>query len=92
MSMSMHVIGYQPADEQWKKMKAAWDACAAAGIDPPDEVIDFFDGENPGDSPGKEVDINNGVTGWQAEGRDGYEVDITALPPGVRFVRFYCSW
>lgn len=29
MGMSMHVVGYKPADEHWKKMKAAWDACAA---------------------------------------------------------------
>lgn len=57
MSMSMHVVGFSPADEHWKKMKSAWDACVAAGIDPPAEVSNFFDGEDPGDAPGKEVEI-----------------------------------
>ena len=91
--MSMHVVGYKPADDHWKKMKAAWDACAAANIRPPKEVDDFFDGEDPGDAPGKEVEINGrDAEKWEDKWREGYEVDITALPEGVRFVRFYCSW
>ena len=93
MGMSMHVVGYKPADEHWKKMKAAWDACAAADIEPPEAVSDFFDDEDPGDAPGKEVEIEGaGAKEWKDDMREGYEVDITALPEGVRFVRFYCSW
>ena len=91
--MSMHVIGYMPADEQWNKMKAAWDACTAAAVDPPKEVFAFFDYTPPGDAPGKEVKIDGvGAREWKDQSREGYEVDVTALPKGVRFVRFYCSW
>ena len=60
--MSMHVVGFKPADEQWKKMKAAWDACKTAGVDPPQTVTEYFDGNDPGDAPGMEVDIFS-VTG-----------------------------
>lgn len=93
MSMSMHVVGYKPADETWTKMKAAWDACCAAGVDSPKSVSAFFDGEYPGDAPGKDVDIIGlGAKPWNSGYSAGYEVDITALPEGVRFVRFYCAW
>lgn len=93
MGMSMHVVGFRPADEQWAKMKAAWDACVDAGTQPPKEVIDFFDGEHPGDAPGKEVNIRDkGAEDWRDDCREGFMVDIQALPPGVRYIRFYCSW
>ena len=92
MSMSMNVVGYMPADENWNKMKAAWQACTEAGVSPPDAVSDFFGGEDPGGMPGKEVWIQGaGVKKLEDENREGYEVDITALPEGVRFVRFYRS-
>ena len=93
MSMSMHVVGFKPADEQWKKMKAAWDACKSAGVDPPLEVHEYFDGDDPGDAPGIEVDILSKATRkWQDDSREGFDVDVSALPSGVRYIRFYCSW
>ncbi len=33
MSTDLYVVGYRPADEQWDTMKAAWEACEAAGND-----------------------------------------------------------
>lgn len=91
--MSMHVVGFMPADDHWRKMKAAWDACAAAGSEPPASVYDFFGGEAPGDAPGKEVEIQGeGAKEWRDNYREGFEVDVTALPQGVRFIRFYCSY
>jgi hypothetical protein len=93
MSMSMTVVGFRAADDRWRKMKAAWDACAAVGVAPPPEVGEFFGGEDPGDAQGMEVDIlDRGAKKWSDEYREGYEVDIQALPDGVRFLRFYCSW
>jgi len=93
MSMSMHVVGYMPADEQWIKMKSAWDACSAAGINPPDEVLDFFDESYPYDAPGKEVDLE-GISAkkWSNECSSGYEIDVELLPKNIRIMRFYCSW
>lgn len=94
MGMSMHVVGYRPADDEWKRKKAVWDACKAAGVNLPKEVDDFFDSSDPGDSPGMEVALmGKGAERWDGNSsREGFQVDVEALPPGVRYVRFYCSW
>ena len=92
MSMSTHVVGFKPADSKWKKMKAVWDACTAAGVDPPNEVEDFFDGIYPGDDPGMSVDIKSAVAEWSDEGCSGHEVDVTKLPKDVTVIRFFNSW
>jgi hypothetical protein len=90
MGMSTHVIGFRPADEQWRKMKAVWDGCEAAGVEVPFEVDRFFQGEAPGDKPGMEVDIKIALQQWDdGNYRSGFELDVTKLPEGVRFIRFY---
>jgi hypothetical protein len=92
MGADLHVVGFMPADEKWTKMKMAWDACKAAGIEPPKEVEDFFSGEYPGDKPGREVQL--GVLAckeWNNDYASGFEIDITLLPQGVRFIRAYLS-
>lgn len=74
-------------------MKAAWDACKASGLEPPDELQEFFDWRDPSDAPGVEITLEEPCAKeWKDEYREGYEVDITALPKGVRFIRFFCSW
>lgn len=88
--MSTHVTGFAPADEQWAKMKAAWDACIAADVPVPDEVVDFFGDEEP-DPAGVEVELplrewNGGLAGA------GYELDVSAIPSQVQVLRFYNSW
>ncbi len=92
MSMSTHVVGFRPADEKWKKMKAVWDACKMAGTEVPNTVIQFFGGEAPGDKPGMEVKLDRAVIEWNDDYRQGYEVDLTKLPPDVTVLRFYNSW
>lgn len=89
MSMSTHVIGIMPPDEKFRKMKAAWDACEAAGIEPPGEVEDFFGGERP-DTDGAAVDLKGRE--WSNDHQQGVEIDIADLPPGVKTIRFYNSW
>jgi len=71
--MSTHVVGFRPPDEKWKKMKAVWDACEAAGAKIPDEVSDFFDGEEP-DARGVEVDLEESDVAkkWRDDGREGF--------------------
>jgi hypothetical protein len=90
MSMSTHVTGFAPPDERWQKMKAAWDACRAAGVAVPVPVQDFFGDEDP-DPAGVEVDLpvrewNGGLAGA------GYELDVSAIPSQVKIIRFYNSW
>jgi hypothetical protein len=90
--MSTHVVGFRPADEKWEKMKEVWAACDSAGVPVPDNVLDFFDHEHPGDKPGAEVDVDAAVKDWNSTGCSGFEVDVTKLPPGLKILRFYNSW
>lgn len=91
--MSTTVEGFRPPDDDWVRMKAVWDACMAAGVAMPAEVEDFFEGAPP-DAHGVEVDICAAVRKWEDSRRaaEGFEVDVTALPVGVRVVRFINSW
>lgn len=93
MGMSTHVVGIRRPDETWKKMKAVWDACRAAGVDPPDEVLEFFNHEAP-DPAGIRVELegNPCIQAYNDDMRQGFEVDISKLPKNVTSVRFYNSW
>jgi hypothetical protein len=90
--MSTHIVGFRPADEKWNKMKATWLACEDAGVPIPEEVKAFFHYESPGDKPGIEVEIKEALREWTDDCRQGYEVDLTKLPPDVKVLRFYNSW
>ena len=91
--MSTHIIGIRPPDARWQQMKAIWDACQAAGVEVPESVGDYFEGENP-DSAGVRVEIEDtpAVTEWNDDSASGFEVDIRALPSDVTIIRFYNSW
>jgi hypothetical protein len=98
MSMSAHIVGFVPPDEKWEKMKQVYDACKAAGIDPPDRVIKFFGGEAP-DPAGVERHLDvmtraSAVKAWSAEhgASSGFEVDLRKLDPDIKILRFYNSW
>jgi hypothetical protein len=92
MSESTHVVGFRPADEKWNKMKAVWNACESAGVEIPKEAMDFFDSVAPGDRPGAEVELGEALQEWEDDSRQGYELDVTKLPPDVKVIRFYNSW
>jgi len=87
--MSTHVTGFAPPDERWAKMKAIWDACEAAGIPVPGEVGEFFGGDDP-DPAGVEVELP--TREWSGDSGAGYELDVSAIPPQVKTIRFYNSW
>jgi len=89
MSMSTHVTGFTPPDERWQQMKAAWDACASAGVQVPEAVAEFF-GYVPPDPAGVETDLP--LREWKSASREGYELDLADIPAGVRTIRFYNSW
>ena len=91
MSMSTHVVGFRPPDETWQKMKAAWDACCLAGVNPPTPVASFFGPSGP-DPSGVDVDIRTAVKSYSDDNREGFEVDLTKLPPGLTALRFWNSW
>jgi len=96
MSMSTNVIGFKPADEKWRKMRAAFDACKAAGVPVPDSVSKFFDDKDPDDA-GVEVTHaalkkSGALQEWSNDHGSGYEVDLKKLPADVTVLRFYNSW
>lgn len=96
MGMSTHVVGFRAVNDEWRRMKAVWDACRAARVPVPSEVSLFFGGSEP-DPAGAEVDqaglVRCGaVRKWTEEGRSGFEVLVDKLPPGVTVVRVYNAW
>lgn len=95
MGMSTHVVAIKPADDDYKKKLAAYNACVAAGIEIPDTLKEFFDFEEP-NPEGTSVTLDRYhpecCATWTSDGREGFQVDITKLPPGTRWVRFYNSW
>lgn len=92
--MSTHVVGFRPADEQWNKMKAAWEACVAAGVDVPVALYRFFNEEPPGNRPGCEVDITCAIQEWSdnKSSKAGIDIDLSKIPENVKVIRFYNSW
>ncbi len=93
MSMSTHVCGIKPPDAKWSQMKAAYDACIAAGVPVPKVVDDFFGGERP-DPSGVLVYLDRHASVREYKGQDasGYEIDLKSLPPDVAIIRVVNSW
>jgi len=89
MGIATSIKGIRLPDEKWKKMKKVWVACKEANIDPPKEVLEFFNHDDP--SPlGVKVDIKfekiNGL------GAVTYIVKLDELPAGVNAMQFVNSW
>jgi hypothetical protein len=91
--MSLGVVGIMPADEAYKKKLAAYRACEEAGIAMPEELEKFF-GHRVPNALGLQIDLYNhpSVEPYNEEGCEGYTIDVSKLPEGVRFVRVYASW
>lgn len=95
MGMSTHVVGIRPPDDDFKKHKAVYDACEAAGVSVPKETHDFFnlDEVNEPDEAGVIVNLPKGAESeYDSDMRQGIEVDLEKLPAGVKRLRFYNSW
>ena len=56
MSMSTSIQIVTAPNERWQKMKFAWDACKAAGVEPGRELERFFGDEAP-DRQGVIIDL-----------------------------------
>lgn len=93
MSMGTHIKGIRPADDKFKKMLAAYRACEAVGIRPPDDVCDFFNGDTPSDN-GLLVSLEDhkAVTEYSDDMVSGFDVEIAKLPKDIKIIRFYNSW
>ena len=94
MGMSSSLVGVKPPDAKWIAMKAAWESCQAAGVPPPKEVEDFFNGERP-DPSGVVVQILHTAAVHEFAPHDaaeGFEVYLDKLPKDVTVLRFWNSW
>jgi len=89
MSMSTHIVGFAEPTDEYRKKARAWHACKEAGVDIPDELLDYFeDGPDPN---GHEVDVPK--TEWSTDyGAEGFEVRVADIPKNVTVIRFYNSW
>jgi hypothetical protein len=91
VDISTHVVGIRPPDERWRQMKSVWDACKEAGVPVPGEVQEFFDWMEP-DPSGVEVPLDTVARKWRAEMQDGFEIDVAAIPAGIKTIRFYNNY
>jgi hypothetical protein len=94
MGMSIGVYGIKPPDDDWRKMKAVYDACDAAGLPIPKQVERYFDDCAP-DPSGVVVNLlreDRCTAEYHCDHAEGYEVTVDKLPPGVKIVRFVCSY
>ncbi len=97
MGVSLEVVGFHPPDKKWKEMKAAYDACKRVGIEPPVEVLEFFDWREP-DDRGVECDFIRDdkykplATEWKEEMAEGVEIELGKLPANITHLRVYISY
>lgn len=93
MSMSTHVHGILECDRKFKRMKKIYDACVENNTDIPEEVERYF-GEEPPDDKGIVIDLarTKCCKEYGMDGEDGFEIDLTKIPSGVKIIRVFNSW
>lgn len=91
LPMRLRVVGLKPPDEKWEKMRAIWKACEDAEIEIPDEVVAYFDDEEP-DESGVVVELP--IVEWSddCDEDSGYELRVSDIPKDVVTIRIYNSW
>jgi hypothetical protein len=74
-------------------MKAAWDTCRQAGIQPPEEVSKYFEWDTP-DERGVEVKLKDAecCSEFRDDYRVGSEINVRKLPADLTHIRFYNSY
>ncbi len=82
---TLAVVGIKPADEEYKKKAAAWNACSDAGVPIPKEISEFFDYEEPL-KEGMTTEVQSSE--YSAEMTEGLVVDLSTVPKGVKLIRF----
>lgn len=104
MSVSLYAQAILPATDEYKAKLVAYRACEAAGVDVPKELREFFGDDGPDDAGSLRSLFTNHLGGnvrqhhesaqrWtDGDMCDGIQVDVTMLPPGTRYIRFYGAW
>ena len=92
MGISSHVIFLRSKnDPEFKKKAAVLNACMDAGIEPPEEIMEYFNHSYEEDSA---LEIEGKVRIWDPQdgGRQGFEIFVSEIPEGTERIRFYNSW
>ena len=87
MSTSVYFHGIVEPNEEFKKKYMAFVACQDAGVDPPDELWDYFNGDRPNPS-GLVVRIESRevqVSKYQYV----QEIDLKSLRPDISKIQIY---
>lgn len=93
MGADLFVQGFAQPNKEFKQMLEAFNACKRAGVEPPKEVWDFFNWENP--SPHGipvEKDSLTGITEKCVDGTHSYIVEIDKLPPEIETIEIGISY
>lgn len=92
MSMSTYVQGLKPKTEEYQTKLDIYNACKKINIEPPREIVDFFDGEIC--EEGIVIDFPKEAVREYADDycREFFEVDLEKLPPNVTKIRFVNSY
>jgi hypothetical protein len=89
LKLETRICGFHPADEEWHRMNAVWEACKKAKVPVPQEVEVFFNHRPPFEQYGVEMQIPAAVREFKDDVSELYEVDLSKLPQNVKIVRFY---
>jgi hypothetical protein len=95
MSMSTYVSGLIPAvDPKFQQMFDIQQACDRAKVQAPQEVINYFAGKDINEKGQMVIGLRQHAccTKIDEDSMDGFIVDVTLLPTGVRYIRFENSY
>lgn len=92
MSMSTYVQGLKPKTEEYQTKLDIYIACRKINVEPPREIVDFFDGEIC--EEGIVTELPKEAVREYADDycREFFEVDLAKLPPDVTKIRFVNSY
>lgn len=95
MSMSVYVQGLRPVTEDYKKRLEIYNACKELNINPPEEILKYFNYESRPCEKGILIELPNDSVVYSTDMNrcsNYYYVDLTKLPEGVTKVRFEISY
>lgn len=78
------IYGFGTPDAEYLKMKAVWDACEVAGIDPPSAVVTYFDGYPP-EHAGIQVTVP--FTESSGDDCEYHDITVAMIPANVHTIR-----
>lgn len=91
MAMVVNIIGLESDDDTYQKMRDVYYACDKANIEPPEEVLEYFNFEPPKDEP-PQIDISECITKRDVEYTDSWEICVSKIPVTTSFIRIDISY